>query len=57
MEKIILFIKTYKNDFIVFKKLLASIIKHNKDNLPLVVSVNDEDFDFFEKEFREEVFS
>lgn len=56
MEKIILFIKTYKNDFIVFKKLLASIIRHNKDNLPLVVSVNDEDFDFFDKEFRDKNF-
>ncbi|WEK68453.1 MAG: DUF6492 family protein [Candidatus Chryseobacterium colombiense] len=56
MEKIILFIKTYKNDFIVFKKLLASIIKHNKDNLPLVVSVNDDDFDFFDREFRDRNF-
>lgn len=50
MHKLILFIKTYKNDFEVFKKLLASIVKHNKDNLPLVISVNNEDFDFFDKE-------
>jgi len=50
MHKLILFIKTYRNDFDVFKKLLASIVKHNKDNLPLAVSVNNEDFDFFDKE-------
>lgn len=50
MHKLVLFIKTYKNDFEVFKKLLASIVKHNKDSLPLVISVNNEDFDFFDKE-------
>lgn len=52
MHKLVLFIKTYKGDFEVFKKLIASIIKYNKDNLPVIVSVNNEDFDFFNSEFR-----
>lgn len=47
MEKIILFIKTYKADFVQFRKLLDSINLHNKDNIKVLVSVNDDDYDFF----------
>lgn len=56
MHKLVLFIKTYKGDFEVFKKLLASIIKYNKDNLPVIVSVNNEDFDLFNAEFKQRDF-
>lgn len=51
MEKLILFIKTYRPDFERVKILINSIEKHNKDNIPVLISVNDEDYDFFKKEF------
>ncbi len=44
---LILFVKTYKPDFESTKKLLASIEKHNKEHIPVFISVNDADFDFF----------
>lgn len=53
MEKLILFIKTYRKDFERVKKLLTSIEIHNVDNLPVLLSVNDEDFVFFKKQFSE----
>ena len=46
---IILFIKSYKPDFKNVLNLLESIAKHNKDKIPVFLSVNDEDFLFFEK--------
>lgn len=44
---LILFIKSYKLDFDSVKKLLASIKKHNIDNIPVYLSVNDNDFEYF----------
>lgn len=51
MEKLLLFIKTYRPDFERLKILIKSIEKHNKDHIPVLISVNDEDYDFFKKEF------
>lgn len=45
MHKLILFIKTYETDFERVYKLLDSIDKFNKDNIPVFISVNDEHFD------------
>ncbi len=47
MEKILLFIKTYKPDFNQCKRLLDSITKHNKDGIKVLISVNDGDYDYF----------
>ena len=47
MEKILLFINTYKPDFNQCKRLLDSIVKHNKDGIKVLISVNDGDFDYF----------
>lgn len=47
MEKVILFIKTYKSDFDQCKKLVNSINKHNRDNIKILISVNDSDFQLF----------
>ncbi|MGH1519648.1 DUF6492 family protein [Chryseobacterium sp. JK1] len=51
MEKtpLILFIKTYKPDFERTQKLLQSIDLHNKENIPVIISVNDSDFEFFKE--------
>lgn len=51
MEKLILYIKTYRPDFERVKILINSIEKHNKDHIPVLISVNDEDYDFFRKQF------
>lgn len=51
MENLILFVKTYKNDLIPFKKLIESISKYNKDSIPVLVSVNSEDYLFFKDSF------
>lgn len=45
MHKLILFIKTYQPDFERVYELLNSIDQFNKDNIPVVISVNDEHFD------------
>ncbi|MXO07345.1 DUF6492 family protein [Flavobacterium sp. HBTb2-11-1] len=45
MYKLILFIKTYEPDFKRVYKLLDSIDEFNKDNIPVIISVNDEHFD------------
>lgn len=47
MHKILLFIKTYKNDFTSCRRLLNSIMEYNKDNINVLISVNDDDYDFF----------
>ncbi|TDM00504.1 MAG: hypothetical protein C4K58_04675 [Flavobacteriaceae bacterium] len=51
MEKIILYIKTFKQDFNSFKILVESIRKYNSDKIPLLISVNDSDYDFFKTEY------
>lgn len=53
MEKLILYIKTYKKDFESCKKLLQSIKKHNVENIPVLISVNDEDYDLFIKNIQD----
>jgi len=45
MQKLILFIKSYKPDFERLDKLLTSVSLYNRDNIPVVISVNDQDFD------------
>ena len=47
MHKIILFIKSYRPDFERTLNLLTSIEKFNADKIPVYLSVNDKDFDFF----------
>lgn len=47
MHKLVLFIKTYKPDYNRVNTLIKSIDKHNVDNIPVYISVNDEDYDFF----------
>ncbi|WP_348798191.1 DUF6492 family protein [Flavobacterium adhaerens] len=46
MHKLIIFIKTYQPDFETVYQLLDSIDKFNRDNIPVVISVNDDHFDF-----------
>ncbi|WP_294315658.1 DUF6492 family protein [uncultured Chryseobacterium sp.] len=53
MHSLILFIKTYRPDFERVKKLIHSIEKYNEDDIPVVISVNDEDFDFFKNKLKE----
>ncbi|KMQ67173.1 hypothetical protein ACM39_15485 [Chryseobacterium sp. FH2] len=53
MHSLILFIKTYRPDFDRVKNLIESIEKYNKDEIPVIISVNDEDFDFFKSEFKD----
>lgn len=45
MEKLVLYIKTYEPDFERVYKLIESIEHYNRDNIPLVISVNDEHFE------------
>lgn len=52
MEKLILFIKTYRPDFENVDALLKSIEKFNRDSIPVWISVNDEDFDFFNEKYK-----
>ncbi len=51
-HKIILFIKSYKPDFLILLKLLESIERFNVDKIPVYLSVNDEDFDFFNEHIK-----
>lgn len=51
MFKLILFIKSYSPDFERLDRLLKSISIHNKDNIPVIISVNDEDFDDLPSEY------
>ena len=54
MEKIVLFIKTYKKDYDRVTLLIDSIHRYNVDKIPLLISVNDGDFDFFRTKFPNE---
>ncbi len=49
MNKLVLFIKTYKPDFRRVQNLLHSIELFNVDQIPVYISVNDSDFKFFKK--------
>ena len=50
-HKIVLFIKTYSQDINACEKLLQSIQKFNKDGIPVIISVNDEDLSLFQEKF------
>ncbi|WP_165042976.1 DUF6492 family protein [Dysgonomonas sp. ZJ709] len=47
MNKFVLLLKSYKKDFIDAKRLVLSIEKHNIEKIPIYLSVNDEDYDYF----------
>jgi len=47
MEKIILYIKTYRPDFERVQNLMASIERFNTDAIPVFISVNDPDYKYF----------
>lgn len=49
MHDIVILIKTYKNDYDPYCKLIKSILKFNIDKIPVYVSVNDDDYDYFTK--------
>jgi hypothetical protein len=49
MHPIILFLKTYRPDFERVQRLLQSIGQFNADNIPVYLSINDEDYSFFKK--------
>ncbi|GAO41044.1 DUF6492 family protein [Flavihumibacter petaseus] len=55
MEKLLLFIKSYQPDFLRVEKLLASIGKFNTDNIPVLLSVNNDDYRYFRKRLPEAV--
>lgn len=46
-----IFIKSYKGDINRYEYLVNSIKEYNKDSIPVYTSVNDEDFNIFEKKF------
>lgn len=50
-EEIVLFVKTYSNDFKILKRLLNSIEKFNKDNIPVYVSIPKADENLFNTVF------
>ena len=52
MQLISPYVKTYKKDFNSFISLMDSIKKYNHDNIPLVVSVNDKDYNFFKRRIK-----
>lgn len=56
MEKIVLFVKTYKPDFESCKKLLNSISEFNKDKIRTIISVNDRDYSFFKENIKDSLF-
>ena len=47
MHNLALVIKTFKPDYERVKLLIESIDKHNSDNIPVYISINDADYDFF----------
>ncbi len=49
MHTLVLFCKSYKNDFSRLIDLAESVLKYNLDGIPFFVSVPKEDFIFFEK--------
>ncbi|MBV6878435.1 DUF6492 family protein [Epilithonimonas ginsengisoli] len=52
MHKLILFIKSYRPDFNNTENLLKSIQKYNCDNIPVYLSVNDIDYDYFKENLK-----
>lgn len=48
---LVLFCKTYKGDLDRFNILYKSILKHNVDTIPFFISVPDEDYSFYKKNF------
>lgn len=56
MEKLILFVKTYRADFESCSKLIKSINQYNKDEIKLLISVNDEDISFFKQNLQTDLF-
>ena len=50
-HKIVLFIKTYSQDINACEKLIQSIYKFNRDEIPIIISVNDEDLSLFQEKF------
>lgn len=53
MHQLILFIKSYRPDFDRLQVLLKSINKYNKDELPVYISVNNSDFDYFQENIKQ----
>lgn len=49
MDKIVLYCKSYRNDFERFKVLLESVNKYNVDSIPFYVSVPVDDLDMFKQ--------
>lgn len=47
MHQLAILIKTYKPDFDSAKILINSINEYNIDKIPVYISINDEDYDFF----------
>jgi len=50
MEKFVIYCKSYKGDLERVKLLSETINTHNKDNIPFVISVSEEDKELFEQE-------
>jgi hypothetical protein len=48
MHQLAILIKTYKPDFERAKVLINSINEYNIDKIPVYISVNDEDYDYFQ---------
>lgn len=53
MHPLIIFIKSYKPDFQNLKVLLQSIEQFNSEKIPVVISLNDEDFFDLEREYHD----
>jgi len=47
MDKIVIYCKSYRNDVKIAKRLLESVNKYNKDNLPFYISVPSSDIQIF----------
>lgn len=52
MEKLVLFIKSFRPDFRRVNILLQSIEKYNRDNIPVYISVNDGDYRYFKNNLK-----
>ncbi|UFH56501.1 DUF6492 family protein [Spirosoma sp. KNUC1025] len=53
MEKLVLYIKSFRPDYKRVENLLHSIEKHNRDGIPVYISVNDSDYRFFKSRLPE----
>jgi len=49
MNDVVLYCKSYNRDIERVKVLAASVLKHNKDNIPFIISVPSEDVMFFQQ--------